>query len=130
MRLITHFSEEPQKYLVDIKNNTAIIHIRTDIHCENQEDFIEWVATEFIEEVNLNNCELNEQLIEAIINKNTKEEEENVRKQRDKLLEESDKEVLPDRENHLLWYNYRQALRDLPKQENFPWDIVWPDKPE
>ena len=25
--------------------------------------------------------------------------------------------------------NYRQALRDVPEQEGFPFDIVWPEKP-
>lgn len=27
------------------------------------------------------------------------------------------------------WAQYRQALRDLPQQENFPLDIVWPQEP-
>ena len=27
------------------------------------------------------------------------------------------------------WATYRQALRDLPKSNGFPWDIVWPEKP-
>lgn len=25
---------------------------------------------------------------------------------------------------------YRQALRDVPSQEGFPYDIIWPAKPE
>lgn len=25
---------------------------------------------------------------------------------------------------------YRQALRDLPQQEEFPLDVMWPKKPE
>ena len=28
------------------------------------------------------------------------------------------------------WARYRQALRDLPKQEGFPFDITFPEKPE
>ena len=27
------------------------------------------------------------------------------------------------------WATYRQALRDLPKQDGFPWDITWPTQP-
>ena len=27
------------------------------------------------------------------------------------------------------WAKYRQALRDLPQQEGFPYSIVWPEKP-
>jgi hypothetical protein len=28
------------------------------------------------------------------------------------------------------WAVYRQALRDLPSQAGFPWDVVWPTQPE
>jgi hypothetical protein len=28
------------------------------------------------------------------------------------------------------WAEYRQALRDVPQQEGFPVDIIWPTKPE
>ena len=27
------------------------------------------------------------------------------------------------------WKTYRQALRDIPMQSNFPYDIVWPNNP-
>jgi hypothetical protein len=29
-----------------------------------------------------------------------------------------------------VWAVYRQALRDLPSQAGFPWDINWPTQPE
>jgi hypothetical protein len=29
----------------------------------------------------------------------------------------------------LEWAAYRQALRDIPDQPGFPWDINWPEKP-
>lgn len=28
------------------------------------------------------------------------------------------------------WATYRQALRDVPSQAGFPWDIQWPTQPE
>ena len=28
------------------------------------------------------------------------------------------------------WAVYRQALRDIPEQPGFPWDVEWPTKPE
>jgi len=28
------------------------------------------------------------------------------------------------------WATYRQALRDIPAQEGFPWDVTWPEQPE
>lgn len=58
-----------------------------------------------------------------------------VRKERDKLLVESDSLVLPDR-----WSSYsstkqskistyRQELRDVPQQDGFPNNVVWPVYP-
>jgi hypothetical protein len=29
-----------------------------------------------------------------------------------------------------VWVAYRQALRDVPEQEGFPENVVWPDKPQ
>ena len=82
---------------------------------------------------------------------NSKKAEE-IRKLRDTLLQESDKQVLLDRIGLAVpsgdtftawkpflgklasmlsgdWATYRQALRDIPAQEGFPYDVVWPTKP-
>lgn len=80
-----------------------------------------------------------------------------IRKIRDKLLEESDKNMLIDRlgfeipenitSSNLLanitsffevlneakngaWATYRQQLRDLTKQEGFPYNVKFPEKPD
>ena len=29
-----------------------------------------------------------------------------------------------------VWAAYRQALRDVPQQAGFPWDVQWPTQPE
>jgi len=29
-----------------------------------------------------------------------------------------------------VWATYRQALRDIPTQAGFPWDVQWPAQPE
>jgi hypothetical protein len=58
------------------------------------------------------------------------------RVQRDNLLTESDVMVLPDRwaamttEQQSAWAAYRQALRDIPQQDDFPDTVVWPTQPE
>lgn len=55
--------------------------------------------------------------------------------QRNQLLVESDIAMLPDNyaklseEKKTEWATYRQALRDLPEQEGFPWDIEFPSAP-
>ena len=57
----------------------------------------------------------------------------NIRRHRDRLLAESDwtqGKDIPD-EVSALWATYRQALRDITLQPEFPLgEIVWPQKPE
>jgi hypothetical protein len=53
-----------------------------------------------------------------------------VRKERNYKLMECDWTQLQDAPvNSQDWVSYRNALRDLPSQIGFPWDIIWPDKP-
>jgi len=54
-----------------------------------------------------------------------------IREQRDALLDESDFAVLADSpvSNVEDWKTYRQALRDVPQQEGFPQEVVWPNPP-
>lgn len=62
------------------------------------------------------------------------EEAARVRQERNKLLAESDWTQLIDspfsNDSNGVWQAYRQALRDVPNQEGFPFDIEWPQKPE
>lgn len=55
-----------------------------------------------------------------------------IRNKRAVLLVESDWTQMPDYKNPNkdAWATYRQALRDVPTQSGFPWDINWPNKPE
>jgi len=55
----------------------------------------------------------------------------NVRNKRNDLLTKSDwtqAKDIPD-EISSLWVNYRQELRDITKQANFPWNVNWPSIP-
>ena len=58
--------------------------------------------------------------------------EEEIKHRRDVYLQSSDIYVLPDRwdiytqEQKTEWANYRQALRDLPEQPEFPISLIWP----
>ena len=55
----------------------------------------------------------------------------NVRTERNRRLAESDWTQLPDSPpDALAWGVYRKALRDLPSQPGFPWDIIWPEAPQ
>lgn len=54
-----------------------------------------------------------------------------MRKQRDEKLSETDWTQLTDAPvNSALWATYRQALRDVPTQSGFPWEVTWPTQPE
>lgn len=51
-----------------------------------------------------------------------------IRMKRDRLLQESDWTQLIDAPvDREAWAVYRQALRDLPQQEGFPGEVVWPE---
>lgn len=56
-----------------------------------------------------------------------------VRKERDKLLSDSDWVVISSLERGKLvpqdWVDYRQDLRDIPFQQGFPYDVILPVKP-
>lgn len=58
-----------------------------------------------------------------------------IRKDRDILLAESDINVIVDRwmamsvETQTAWSTYRQALRDLPASTSDPFNPIWPVKP-
>jgi hypothetical protein len=54
-----------------------------------------------------------------------------VRQQRDQLLFQCDWTQAKDIPDTLStpWATYRQALRDVPEQEGFPWNVQWPEQP-
>ena len=57
--------------------------------------------------------------------------EAKVRNERDNLLIESDwTQILDSPVDKEAWADYRQALRDIPQQEGFPENVLWPEKPE
>jgi hypothetical protein len=53
-----------------------------------------------------------------------------VRSERDQKLVESDWAVIKSMETDVpeldAWKSYRQALRNVPQQEGFPWAVEWP----
>lgn len=54
-----------------------------------------------------------------------------VRQDRNRRMAESDWTQLPDSPvDKAVWATYRQALRDVPVQAGFPWNVDWPTQPE
>lgn len=67
----------------------------------------------------------------AYIQRIDDEQATRVRADRDKRLAETDWTQVADAPvNQEAWAVYRQALRDIPSQVGFPWDVTWPDQPE
>jgi len=55
---------------------------------------------------------------------------EQVRENRNKLLSDCDWTQLADAKvDKNAWATYRQALRDIPESNGFPWSVSWPVKP-
>jgi len=53
-----------------------------------------------------------------------------VRAERSVKLAETDwTQIADSTANKEAWATYRQALRDVPAQEGFPWTIIWPVQP-
>lgn len=58
------------------------------------------------------------------------EQAKSVRDQRTQKLKDSDWTQVADAPvDQATWATYRQALRDVPSQAGFPWDIQWPVEP-
>ena len=61
----------------------------------------------------------------------TADQANNVRAGRNQKISDCDWTQLPDAPvDSAVWSVYRQSLRDIPSQEGFPWDVVWPTQPE
>jgi hypothetical protein len=65
---------------------------------------------------------------DAITAKDT-EQAKNIRAARDIKLSETDWRFRSDMNPSQNWKDYCQALRDVPEQSGFPWEIVWPTEP-
>lgn len=74
-------------------------------------------------------CEAEPEITVPFINKDVVAK--SVREQRDALLAECDwTQTIDAPVNREAWAAYRQALRDVPEQPNFPLMVEWPTKPE
>lgn len=158
MRAKTNYAERPSAY--EIKNGDAgqkIICFRQNIEEIETEDGTQYTADEYtltvtdtqtLEERIANNIEA---WREKAINEDYSRAAAEIRAIRDKLLAESDKEMMIDRMglevptgvSFSSWLEflkklgsvvsgdlakYRQELRDIPKQEGFPYCVVFPTK--
>lgn len=68
---------------------------------------------------------------QAQIDNENAQQEASIRADRDKRLADTDWTQVTDAPvDSAVWSVYRQSLRDIPLQEGFPWNVVWPEIPE
>lgn len=160
MRAKTNYAELPSAY--EIKDGDAgqkIICFRQNIEEIETEDGTQYTADEYTLAVPTSQA-LNKRVadnIEAWREKAIQEDfnraAAEIRAIRDRLLADSDKEMVLDRMGLEVptgvsfsawldflkklgtavaggWAKYRQALRDITTQEGFPYDVTFPQKPE
>lgn len=141
MRTINHYSDKPKKSeLIPVGDGKrAWAYVRTNIKSETYTDEDgnerkDWTAVEYSAQVNTLNFHLDDAFADKLIANETEKAAEAVRTVRNALLEATDKEMLVDRadpqsERYAAMTAYRQALRDIPSQKGFPFDVEWPVKP-
>lgn len=131
MRYINQFGIEPHERELIVIDKTANVYIRENIERIETEDGDQWQAVEHHAKfVATPNFEITDALVEQIKAVDYAETADKVRAERNALLDESDKNILPDRDTDKdAWAAYRQALREIPQQEGFPYDVVFPQKP-
>jgi hypothetical protein len=68
---------------------------------------------------------------EEELDADTQSQASKVRADRNRRLAECDwTQVLDAPVDRTVWAAYREALRNLPAQEGFPHNVIWPNKPE
>lgn len=140
---VTYFNERPLEREIKVVGKRATVFIR-----ENIEQIEEgWKADEYTAIVNSLKFQITDSFVEKVKESDYKKAAKEVRAIRDRLLNESDKMMCLDRVGldtssttkflaslKNIFQNgyaeYRQALRDLTEQEGFPYNVIFPDKPE
>ena len=140
MRYKNEFTDRPLEREIIPVGKVANIYIREDITEETREredgtTQTVYTCTEHHAQIPMRaGLTVTDALRDKILAKETEQEAERVRKIRNDLLDATDKEILPDRLNKSssafkAWSDYREALRDIPEQVGFPWEVEWPEKP-
>lgn len=136
MRIITDYTKKPKAQEVIVVGDRATVFVRKSIKSyKDEEGATRYTAIEYSTQVNATAFKMSDEFENLLIQAETDKEAARVRAKRNALLDESDKEVMPDRKDEQAksddaWVKYRKALRDVPEQKGFPFEVEWPVKPE
>lgn len=140
MRTINYFDSRPKDKEAIVVGDRASVFVRQNIKklTVTDEDGTErtvYTAVEYSTIVNANGFEVTDDFVDKLIAHETAIAAQKVRAKRDALLDATDKEMTVDRiereseQTVSAWKAYRQALRDIPEQAGFPFDVEWPVRP-
>lgn len=126
----TRYAEQPKTAEIVQAGDRKAVFVRRNITQVEEE----WECDEYVSTVaDTPFLALTPALEQAVIDKATEYEARKVRARRNALLDASDKSMMPDRgmssDEVEAWQDYRRALRDIPNQAGFPFDVAWPDIP-
>lgn len=133
MRQKTNYSELPNRVVVERIGASAVIYLSENTEEIKVEDSVSYLADTYaISTANTPDLETRIEQNFAVWLAKAKQKEydrfaSEVRAKRNQLLAETDYTCLADRQPSATVIAYRQALRDLTKQEGFPYAVVWPE---
>lgn len=155
MRTISNYETRPDEIEVVNVGGRATVYIRRNITSrtvtdEDGTERTEWTAVEYSAQVNALRFTPDETFCAAVIQREYDDAAAKVRARRDALLAASDADMALDRlglsvpsgTTFTAWLSflkglgdvlsgdiakYRQALRDVPAQDGFPFDVEWPE---
>lgn len=124
----TFYAERPQPLETKVVGKDKYIYYRQNIQEVPTEDGMQYSADEITGKV-LAGKEVTDEVIQSVIDNDYRTTAKEVRAKRNDLLSQTDHMMVADYPiDHDRLMSYRQALRDLPEQEGWPYAIVWPEK--
>ena len=127
----THYTQKPNKMEIINIDDKDLIYVRENIEEETisteGSGTVGYIADEYFMTLPHPATGSYKEYIVAAKQKEYDNAASLVRKRRDDLIAQTDYYALSDRDMPENIKEYRQALRDIPEQSGFPYEIDWPE---
>lgn len=131
MKQKTHYAQRPENIEIFNVGGIDLIYVRENISEETSSDseseVTEYVADEYLLSLPHPAMGSYEEYLSAAKALEYENLANLARSRRDQLLSETDYLALSDQTMPENVKSYRQALRDIPEQSGFPYEINWPE---
>ena len=136
MRQKTNYATRPDEIKIERVGHSAIVRFRENIIEYTDGETVWYEADEYTLDVPYNST-LEKRIDSKWLDRAKQQDYDNTsataRAERDKRLASTDwtqvKDAALKEAKNTAYIEYRQALRDVPQQETFPYDVDWPIKP-